>query len=90
MMYPFLFLLVLCHFSIFGQKKQPDKLSWPRETIIDGATVTLYQPQVESFNQDIIEGRMAVSVKSENSKLTFGAVWSRRPSKPILMIVLFW
>lgn len=49
-------------------------LSWPREIKTEKATVTLYQPQLEVFEGNKIDGRMAVSIKA-NDELVFGAVW---------------
>jgi hypothetical protein len=41
----------------------------------EGSVTTLYQPQLESFQSNILEGRMAVTVKPESNDLIFGAVW---------------
>jgi hypothetical protein len=39
------------------------KLSWPIEVESDGGFVTtLYQPQLESFEANVLEGRMAVTI----------------------------
>jgi len=62
---------------VTAQKKQPDGLSWPREVQIEGNTITLYQPQLESFQDDILEGRMAISVKPGKGDMVFGAIWFR-------------
>ena len=51
--------------------------AWPRVLEADEGTVTMYQPQVESFEGDVLEGRAAVSVKmaGEGVAPIFGAVW---------------
>ncbi|MCF6169970.1 MAG: hypothetical protein L3J66_03220 [Bacteroidales bacterium] len=48
---------------------------WPKEIVKDKTTVTLYQPQYDSFNNNILEGRMALSVKIKDQELIFGALW---------------
>ncbi len=68
-----LLVLFLTVTTIFAQDDE-DKLSWPREIDTKKGTVTLYQPQLESFESNILEGRMAVSIKTEDDMM-FGAVW---------------
>ena len=52
------------------------KLSWPIEIESDdGFVTTLYQPQLESFEANILEGRMAVTIKPPKKEMIFGAVW---------------
>lgn len=52
------------------------KLSWPLEIESkDGYVTTLYQPQLESFEANVLEGRMAVTIKPPKKELIFGAVW---------------
>lgn len=48
---------------------------WPKEIEAKGGVVTLYQPQLESFKDDILEGRMAFSVKKADQEPLFGALW---------------
>ena len=52
-----------------------EKLVWPREIEVPGYVITLYQPQLETFDQNILTGRMALSVKKEKEDLVFGALW---------------
>lgn len=55
---------------------EPAPLEWPREIVGDGYRVVLYQPQVESFTEDKLESRAAVSVAKEGGDApVFGAVW---------------
>lgn len=52
------------------------KLSWPIEIESkDGFVTTLYQPQLESFEANVLEGRMAVTIKPPKKEMIFGAVW---------------
>ncbi|MEN8224482.1 MAG: hypothetical protein ABFS05_03895 [Bacteroidota bacterium] len=73
-------LLSIALFLAFGsfvtaQDEEP-QLNWPREIETEeNAVITLYQPQLESFESNILVGRMAVSVKPENKDLIFGALW---------------
>jgi hypothetical protein len=63
--------IVTC--SVFSQIKYED-LTWPREIFAEGYTITLYQPQLESFEGNKLDSRMAVSI-SNKKDLIFGAVW---------------
>ena len=48
---------------------------WPKEIEKKNTTVTLYQPQYDAFSNNILEGRMALSVKENDKDLVFGALW---------------
>ncbi len=59
--------------DIYGSE---NTLSWPIEIEAKkGIIVTLYQPQLESFESDILDGRMAVVIEQEDKDVIFGAVW---------------
>jgi hypothetical protein len=68
---------------IFGSFASDDsgedlKLSWPIEIESEkGIITTLYQPQLESFQNNDLEGRMAVTIKVPEEDLIFGAMWYR-------------
>ncbi len=47
---------------------------WPRVTNYQGATIAIFQPQVESWTGNQITGRSAVRVKSASST-DYGAIW---------------
>lgn len=49
--------------------------SWPKEIKKENFNVTLYQPQLESFKGNILEGRMALSVKQKDKEAVFGSLW---------------
>ncbi len=52
------------------------KLSWPIEIESEkGIVTTLYQPQLESFQNDDLEGRMAMTIKVPEEEMIFGAIW---------------
>jgi hypothetical protein len=59
---------------IFGQDDAIPALTWPRDVIMGTDTVTVYQPQLETFENNIIGGRMAISIHTKNDGLVFGAV----------------
>jgi len=81
----FLGLIMLFSFSYNSNAQEetqgPDAgvekaFSWPLEFESAGeSVVTLYQPQLESFQDNILEGRMAVTLKQKDKELIFGAVW---------------
>ena len=60
---------------IYGSNDSIVELSWPREIDTDDLVITLYQPQLESFKGNILEGRMAVSVKPNEGDMLFAALW---------------
>lgn len=73
--YALLLLSLLFTSILFAQSDDIPALTWPRDIVKGKDTVTLYQPQLESFNNNIIEGRMALSFKQEGKEIIFGAVW---------------
>lgn len=53
-----------------------DSKDWPKEVEAMGASITMYQPQIDSWEGNTFEARAAVSVvKSADSAPVFGAVW---------------
>jgi len=54
---------------------------WPRVVEQGNLTVTIYQPQLDRFEDDLLEGRAAVSVKtkaadkSSKDQTTYGVIW---------------
>lgn len=63
---------------VIGPAAEAQAISWPQELSAEGgAVVLIYQPQVESFAGNSIEGRAAVSVKTpaSNNIPVFGAIW---------------
>ncbi len=72
----FSFLLTLiCPGMGFTQEVET-AFSWPMELEGDkGFVTTLYQPQLESFNGNVLSGRMALTVKPPEEEMVFGAVW---------------
>lgn len=50
-------------------------LTWPREIVKNGTVVVLYQPQLEKFEGNILQGRMALSVTPKGEDIVFGALW---------------
>ena len=70
------FLLVLLLFqTIVSAQDNNEQLTWPREFTAKKFLITVYQPQLESFKKNILEGRIAVSIKPENKDIVFCAAW---------------
>jgi len=71
--------LLIVVFLLFGficrAEKNPNKLVWPREIKADKNVITLYQPQLESLKNNVLEGRLALSVKPADGDVIFGALW---------------
>lgn len=63
---------VLIHAS-YVQAQQPD---WPRDLQLDSGVLTIYQPQADNLEKDILEFRAALSYKATGSaEPVFGAAW---------------
>ncbi|WP_066632067.1 hypothetical protein [Labilibacter marinus] len=72
----FKFLFILLAISTMGiAEEKTSTLDWPREIIEKDYTITLYQPQLEQLKNNILEGRLALSVKKDNEDIIFGALW---------------
>jgi len=53
-----------------------DPADWPKEIVVDGERVVMYQPQPEKLEGNLLESRAAVSVEDvEDNGPVFGAVW---------------
>jgi hypothetical protein len=69
-------IIIVGLFSKSFAQESNDQLSWPIEIESDsGYVTTLYQPQLESFEANILEGRMAVTIKTPAKEMIFGALW---------------
>lgn len=61
--------------STWAQKEDPAE-NWPRDIVAPKGTITIYQPQLETFEGDQLTARAAVSVLPTGStEPVFGAVW---------------
>jgi hypothetical protein len=50
--------------------------NWPREIEGDAGIVTIYQPQPEEFENNVLQGRAAASLLAKNAtEPTFGVFW---------------
>lgn len=58
-----------------GILRAAEELGWPREITQKKMTATFYQPQLESYIDNMLEGRMAISLQEKGGNLVFGAVW---------------
>ena len=54
---------------------EEDTFHWPKELTLEDATVTLFQPQYDAFHDNILEGRLALSVKKKKEDPVFGALF---------------
>ena len=52
------------------------RLKWPRYIEHEKGTLKIYQPQIEQWNKDALEYRMAIEINLKGKKETFiGALW---------------
>ena len=73
-------ILLFNSFTTIAQEPAVDgsksEFSWPIEIESDnGFVTTLYQPQLDSFEENVLEGRMAVTIKPPEKEMVFGAIW---------------
>jgi hypothetical protein len=62
--------------SAAGAPVPPDPDPWPRQIQLSNATLTMYQPQVESWQGNQLSFRAAVAAKASGANAeTFGVVW---------------
>lgn len=56
---------------------QDEPSGWPRTIEAQGYVITMYQPQTDRFEGDLLEARAAVSVRRADGSgdVVFGAVW---------------
>ena len=52
-----------------------DPEMWPKVMEGENFTVTMYEPQIDSWNENTFEARAAVSVTGGDASPVFGAVW---------------
>ncbi len=74
----FLMLVFLLVFTIptIPQETVKDPLGWPRKIEVSEGTITIYQPQVESFDGNELQARAALSVTTPgHPEPVFGAAW---------------
>lgn len=56
----------------------PAEKRWPREIKVSNAEITIYQPQLETFDKNVITSRAAVAVKRNDSdKTDYCAIWMK-------------
>jgi hypothetical protein len=49
---------------------------WPRMTTVNGATISIYQPQLNSWNGNLLDAYAAVKIKVSGSEETnYGVIW---------------
>lgn len=52
-----------------------DEPEWPKKLDKGGVQISIYQPQVNTLEGDLLDARSALSVKQKGEKLVFGAMW---------------
>ncbi len=52
-----------------------DEPAWPRKLDTGPAVISVYQPQINALEGDMLDARAAVSVKEQGEDLVFGAIW---------------
>jgi len=61
---------------IFTQNGFEEDIGWPRSIEVEAGNVIIYQPQIDSLKNDILEARSALSVTPKGkTEPIFGAAW---------------
>ena len=69
-----LLLFALTNANAQKENNEPG-LDWPKEIKKNGTDVILYQPQLDKLDGNILEGRVALSVKPKDEDVIYGALW---------------
>ncbi len=71
------FVLAMASMVTFLALAQSESSGWPRTIETQGYVITIYQPQTDRFEGDLLEGRAAVSLRRADGSgdPVFGAVW---------------
>lgn len=85
-----IFLLTL-NINLSSDPIDPDDRGWPRDITFKKGVITIYQPQIESYENNIIEARAALAVKVKDKSPVFGAMWftCRTTTDKDLRLVVF-
>jgi hypothetical protein len=68
--------MMLSSLFFISADNKKDGGDWPRKIKTDQGTIIIYQPQIESFKDDLLSSRAAISVQSTGMKEpVFGAMW---------------
>ena len=71
-------LAVACMVALAASPVLADEEDWPVQIDVPKGTIVIYQPQVETFKNNELTGRAAVSVTlSGKTEPVFGAVWMK-------------
>ena len=70
-----LFILTLLSFSTFADDIDLEGEGWPKDLVFEKGVISIYQPQIEKYENDKIEARAAIAVKIGGDSPVFGAVW---------------
>src|SRR5690554_8049997 len=76
MKYLIMFLGFVISLGLQAQTEAIPEIKWPREVETKSGMVTYYQPQIDSYVSNILEGRSAISYKpNDGGDVVFGAFW---------------
>src|SRR5262245_66644581 len=70
--------VLLCIATAWAQPApgQPSLDPWPRDVPVSGATLRIFQPQVESWTGNQLKFRAAIgATKQGESQVAYGVVW---------------
>ncbi|MCJ7754958.1 MAG: hypothetical protein MUP13_10380, partial [Thermoanaerobaculales bacterium] len=68
-------MVALTFFMVASVAAALEDEGWPRVMETPNYTITMYEPQIDSWQDDRFEARAAVSVAEGGGTPVFGAVW---------------
>lgn len=70
-----LFIYLLFINQLHAQEGEPEFL-WLKENSTKKGAIRLYQPQLDSYNNNVLESRPAFCIITSKKDIVFGVVWS--------------
>lgn len=68
-------IMILFFVGCLTQPVFADDEEWPKEYQMPEAKIVVYQPQLESFNENKLTARSAVSISKKGAEPVFGTMW---------------
>lgn len=83
--------LMAINMNLMSDPGDLDKNGWPRDMKFKKGVITIYQPQIENYENNKIDARAALAIKVKDKAPVFGAMWftCRTTTDKDLRLVVF-
>ena len=71
----FVMIWILTFTATASPAAEKQETEWPKKYNKEEAQISIYQPQINSLEGDVLDARAAISVKKKGEKMVFGAMW---------------